>query len=145
MLDDLTFRSRLYGVVYLLLAGLMLVYGLRQRPLACLPPQRGLCEQLQRWPQAVPSAMGLLTGLNLCPPFLLALSSAAMAGSLLTSLAFFTAFFMEISAYLMATPLLARMLFLYPAFLFLMTFSSGTIILAVWRVLSLITTGSLLA
>jgi polyferredoxin len=40
-------------------------------------------------------------------------------------------------------PNLARMLFIYPAFLFGATMSMGTMMYALWRVLKLVTTGSL--
>jgi polyferredoxin len=43
-----------------------------------------------------------------------------------------------------ASPLAARLLFLYPAFLFLATFGGGMLISAIWRILLLITTGSMI-
>ncbi len=43
-----------------------------------------------------------------------------------------------------AHPRVARMLFLYPAFLFLATFGGGMLISAIWRILKLITTGSMI-
>ncbi|MFZ6029837.1 MAG: 4Fe-4S binding protein [Chloroflexota bacterium] len=43
-----------------------------------------------------------------------------------------------------ARPLIARMLFLYPAFLFLATFGGGMFISAIWRILRLLTTGSMI-
>lgn len=43
-----------------------------------------------------------------------------------------------------ASPLAARLLFLYPAFLFLTTFGGGMFISAIWRILRLITTGSMI-
>jgi polyferredoxin len=41
-------------------------------------------------------------------------------------------------------PIAARVLFLYPAFLFLATFGGGMFISAIWRILKLITTGSMI-
>jgi NAD-dependent dihydropyrimidine dehydrogenase PreA subunit len=42
-----------------------------------------------------------------------------------------------------ANPLVARLLFLYPAFLFLTVFGGGMFIGAIWRILLLVTTGSM--
>jgi polyferredoxin len=44
-----------------------------------------------------------------------------------------------------ASPLAARLLFLYPAFLFLTVFGGGMFIGAIWRILLLVTTGSMFA
>ena len=43
-----------------------------------------------------------------------------------------------------ASPLAARVLFLYPAFLFMTVFCGGMFIGAIWRILLLITTGSMI-
>jgi len=43
-----------------------------------------------------------------------------------------------------AHQLAARLLFLYPAFLFLATFGGGMLISAIWRILRLVTTGSMI-
>ena len=49
--------------------------------------------------------LGFLTGVNVCPPFLLAFSDAAQFPRLGQSLLFFTAFFIGTSAYLAPLPL----------------------------------------
>jgi sulfite exporter TauE/SafE len=53
-----------------------------------------------------PLTLGLLTGLNLCPPFLLAFTSAVLEGNLWGSLVFFSAFFLGTSLYFVPIPLL---------------------------------------
>ena len=56
---------------------------------------------------AVPVAMGFLTGLNLCPPFLAAFTGAAKTESLGESLAFFACFFLGTLVFFLPLPLLA--------------------------------------
>ncbi|MFH1176111.1 MAG: sulfite exporter TauE/SafE family protein, partial [Acidobacteriota bacterium] len=86
---------------------LLIVYGFRQPPATCaaVPAAELLSGVRRRWPAALPAALGLLTGLSLCPPFLLAITRAADAGGLGGSLAFFLAFFCGTSAYLVPLPL----------------------------------------
>jgi len=119
------------GAVDLVLAGLLTWYGLTTRPAPCaahwfaarscgnegpiavelptgrhrqtkaaggLPPRRSLL--------VVPVAMGFLTGLNLCPPFLAAFTGAAKTESLGESLAFFACFFLGTLVFFLPLPLL---------------------------------------
>jgi hypothetical protein len=48
--------------------------------------------------------LGLLTGLNLCPPFLLALAGAAEAGGIGHCVLFFLAFFAGTAIYVIPLP-----------------------------------------
>jgi len=57
----------------------------------------------------IPAALGFLTGLNLCPPFLLAFTGAAASGSLLQSMAFFAFFFLGTSLYFIPLPFLGAL------------------------------------
>jgi sulfite exporter TauE/SafE len=58
-----------------------------------------------RNPWLVPVLLGLGTGASLCPPFLMALGSAAQLPQLWQSLLFFAAFFAGTSVYILPLPL----------------------------------------
>ena len=99
-------RSLVFGAIYVLLAGLLLFYGLAKTPTLCAGSVQGVRAYLQRWPALLPLGLGFLTGLNLCPPFLLAFTGAVSSGSLLKSLFFFTMFFLGTSLYMLPMPFL---------------------------------------
>jgi len=101
-------QSILFGLAYFGLAGLMLAYGLGRLHVTCALPARplrarfGKNARLRPW---LPALFGLLTGLNLCPPLLLAFTNAALNGTLLGSMGFFLAFFAGTTLYLLPVPL----------------------------------------
>ncbi|HPW55507.1 MAG: hypothetical protein KA072_14680 [Thermoanaerobaculaceae bacterium] len=64
-----------------------------------------LVGQRSRWPALLPAALGLLTGLNLCPSFVTVLMPAAGPGGLGRSLVFFRAVFAGTSLFLVPLPL----------------------------------------
>ncbi|MFA6003192.1 MAG: sulfite exporter TauE/SafE family protein [Elusimicrobiota bacterium] len=81
-----------------LTAGLMLLYaGMKNFP------QLSFCLAAARWikPGALPFWLGLMTGLNVCPPFLTGLVVVLTLGSALSGLAFFGTFFMATSLYVL--------------------------------------------
>jgi sulfite exporter TauE/SafE len=63
-------------------------------------PHLGLCRQVNERYLRFPILFGLLTGLNICPPFLLAISAALDAGSILLGVLLFAGFFLGTSVYL---------------------------------------------
>lgn len=101
-------REALFGVAYLGLALVLLVYGFRQpgssgRP--CVARRNSLPHQLaRRWPSLLPVALGLFTGLNWCPPFALAVTGAAETGSVAGSVWFFLTFFLGTSVFFVPLP-----------------------------------------
>jgi hypothetical protein len=99
-------RGLVFGVVYCALAGLLLAYGLQPRPAGCLVSRQGRWPRwlAARWPSALPGALGFLTGLSWCPPFLLAVAGAADADSVAGSVGFFAAFFVGTSLYFLPLP-----------------------------------------
>jgi sulfite exporter TauE/SafE len=101
-------RAWLVGTAYLGVAILMIAYGFSPATRGCAgTPGAGILGQVRaRWPALLPAALGLFTGLNLCPPFVVAITRAADAGGLAGSLAFFSAFFVGTSVYLVPLPLL---------------------------------------
>ncbi|MCX5797736.1 MAG: sulfite exporter TauE/SafE family protein [Elusimicrobia bacterium] len=66
-------------------------------------PRVSWCLAAGRWttPQRVPLAMGFLTGINVCPPFLTGMVVVLALGSAAGGAAFFTAFFAATSLYLL--------------------------------------------
>jgi sulfite exporter TauE/SafE len=102
-------REAVFGLAYLGLAGVLLFYGLtRATQPSALCPASGRVGRLgrlaTRWPQVLPVLLGLLTGLNLCPPFALALAGAAESGSVAGSVLFFATFFLGTSVFFLPLP-----------------------------------------
>ncbi len=91
-------RPFLLPVLYFLLGAAMITYGLVQSF-----PHIGLCRALgPRMTSAwYPAALGFLAGINLCPPFLLAIVTVADIGGVLSGILFFLLFFLATSIYLM--------------------------------------------
>jgi sulfite exporter TauE/SafE len=107
LLHDPARRAVLLGAAYLALATLLIVYGFTRPRTACAAePVTGLLGRIRnRWPAAFPASLGLLTGLSVCPPFLLAIARGADAGGLSGALLFFVAFFCGTSIFLLPLPL----------------------------------------
>jgi len=102
-------RTLATGAVYGVLALLLVAYGLGWRKSACSTKD---VPQSPRRPDSTLlflSVLGAATGLNLCPPFLLALTSASQQGTLGSSLAFFFAFFLGTSLFFVPAPLIGAL------------------------------------
>lgn len=91
-------RALLFGLVDLSLAGALAVYALAARrcpaargPSASSPRLVSIERRVKPWG---PAALGLLTGLNICPPFVAAGARAAETRSLPGAVAFFVVFFL---------------------------------------------------
>lgn len=93
-------RGLAFGIAYAALAVLLLVYGVLRPPTVCAGEPRGIRALLSRWPAALPAGLGFLTGVNLCPPFLLAFAGAADSPSVWGSLLFFLLFFVGTSVFM---------------------------------------------
>lgn len=102
------FRETIFGASYIFLAGLLIYYCFRRPKNLCAAEYfKGFLPGfLANQRSFLPVVFGLLTGLNLCPPFLLAFTSAASGGSLWSSLAFFGAFFLGTSVFFVPIPFL---------------------------------------
>jgi hypothetical protein len=89
------------------LALLLIVYGFVGWPHACgAAAAEGTIRRLRLGNfLPLPVALGLVTGVNICPPFLMAPGSAVQLPGLWQSLLFFTAFFTGTSIYLAPLPL----------------------------------------
>ena len=111
LLQVTRYQSLVIGAAYVGLAALLLVAVLRKRPPATICALGEAQTKLSRWPALLeagllPVAMGLLAGLKVCPPLLLAFADAASTGTLAGSLVFFLAFFLGTSIYFLPLSLL---------------------------------------
>lgn len=106
------------GLLYLGMGGLMLLHGVRafRAPLqagAAAASHHGACVVspwrvrmwLARWPSVLPAALGLLSGLNLCPPFVVALTQGGLAESAGGVILFFGSFFLATALFFVPLPL----------------------------------------
>jgi hypothetical protein len=107
LLENPSRRELILGAVYIVLSGLLVTYGLSRPAKECAADRaRSLLPHLfARNAAVLPLALGFLTGLNLCPPFLLAFTGAAAGMSLAHSMLFFAFFFIGTSVYFMPAPL----------------------------------------
>ncbi len=109
---DLRARALVFGLAHVALAGTLLWYVLAppHRPGALRAGRSKLRpygdsdhgNRSMLWRRVArlgPPALGFLTGINLCPPFVVATVRAAQAGSLPASLAFFAVFFVGTSVW----------------------------------------------
>lgn len=104
ILRDVSARTLIFGGIYLLLAAALVYYSLAKKQVSCGAELKTLRARLKNSPALLPAVLGLLTGLNLCPPFLLAFTNAALNGTLLGSLLFFITFFIGTSIYMLPLP-----------------------------------------
>lgn len=77
---------------------LMLIYSINMNF-----PHWSFCQKTLKWSEGEGTLFiaGIFTGMNLCPPFILAIGTAVQAGSLANSLLFFFIFFLTTSLYLL--------------------------------------------
>jgi hypothetical protein len=96
----------IFGIVYGLLAFMLVLYGFGTQANACAAKgiQGKFLSLNSRWPAMIPAAMGLLTGLSLCPPFIAAIAGATASGSLPSTLLYFFSFFLATSLYVIPFP-----------------------------------------
>jgi sulfite exporter TauE/SafE len=100
-------RTVLMGVAYIFLSALLIIYGFHRFREICLgksyatPPDENRKSRNQF---LVPLTGGFLTGINICPPFLLAITGAIDTGSIFGSIIFFMAFFTGTSVFFIPMP-----------------------------------------
>lgn len=114
---DQSSRVLLFGLVDLGLAVMLLLYAFSARRCSATCASSASSSRLVSIERKVrpwaPAALGLLTGLNVCPPFLVAGARAAETRSLLTAVAFFFVFFLGTAVWslpLVATGWLRRLM-----------------------------------
>jgi sulfite exporter TauE/SafE len=108
LLPALAWRQVIFGVAYVLLSILLVLYGFFNLRNWCAGERapRFLNRLTNKWPARLPITLGLLTGFNLCPPFLLALTRAANSIGILGSVRFFVFFFLGTAIYFLPMPFL---------------------------------------
>jgi len=94
-----------FAVIAIVLASLLIVYGFTDRERHCRAATDVTANPSRRSFMLMPISLGFLTGVNVCPPFLLAFSRAAQLSQLWQSLLFFVAFFVGTSVYIAPLPL----------------------------------------
>jgi sulfite exporter TauE/SafE len=82
------------GMAMISLSAVMLLFVVSKKK-----PHLGLCRLSDKY-SSFPVLFGFFTGINICPPFLLAISSAAGMGSLWGSVLLFGGFFIGTTIYL---------------------------------------------
>lgn len=106
-------RSLLMGSTYIILSVLLVFYGLRYKTGSPACAARGsglfLLKARRLWPALAPTILGLLTGLTICPPFLLAFTAAVEKTTLTGSVAFFVLFFCGTSVFFLPFPLVGSL------------------------------------
>lgn len=106
-------RNVLVGSSYVVLSAFLILYGFRGRsdPPVCAARHTGhiLSRVMRLWPPLAPVVLGLLTGLTLCPPFLVAFAAAVGKESLSGSIMFFTFFFCGTSVLFLPFPLIGSL------------------------------------
>ena len=106
-------RDLIVGSMYIILSVLLVLYGFRHREgtgaCAARDPGSFLSKAVALWPPLAPAVLGLLTGLTICPPFLLAFTAAAQKTSLAGSVAFFIFFFCGTSVFFIPFPLIGSL------------------------------------
>ena len=99
-------RTLLMGLAYMLLALMLVLYGLHRFREICLGKTVTKITGNENATKKllVPLSGGFLTGINICPPFLLAITGAIDSGTITGSLLFFLAFFAGTSLYFIPMP-----------------------------------------
>jgi len=107
MLPDGAWREAVIGGADMALAVLLVLYGFFHVGGGCAveKAEKRLKMFGDKWPALMPAALGLFTGLNFCPPFLLAFGNAAAEANLLNTLTFFFLFFLGTSVFFVPFPL----------------------------------------
>ena len=104
----LALHDLLFGTAYLILAAILIIYGFFNKRSRCEAKiLAGLFQRLSSHSSSLlPLFFGLLTGINLCPPFLLAFTEASGTSSIGGSLWFFWNFFLGTSLFFLPIPFL---------------------------------------
>jgi sulfite exporter TauE/SafE len=109
ILESRLFRQISGGWLYIILAISMVVYAFYRAKHLCLGESKsGLAATLKiNWPHLLPVFGGFTSGINLCPPFILAITQASLTRNITESTIFFIAFFMGTAVYFIPMPFIS--------------------------------------
>jgi sulfite exporter TauE/SafE len=97
-----------FGAVFMALSVLMIGYGFYRFRDICLGHSNTRLPRgfVRNWPALLPFTGGFATGMNLCPPFLLAVTGSLAGNSMRNSVLFFILFFAGTAIYFLPLPFL---------------------------------------
>jgi len=104
-----TWYRSVFGCAYISMAVMLVIYAIRTGRATCGTGATRSAWHGQRWLRhrfLMPCVGGLITGLNICYPFMLAFAAAAALPSLFVSVWFFLMFFLGTSIFILPLPLL---------------------------------------
>lgn len=109
--DNLHYRNLIFGCSYLIFALLMAIYCFYKPTIACSANvTKGFFKKhLSGFPNLLTIIYGFLTGINLCPPFLLVFTESIQKGTLGGSILFFIMFFVGTSIYFIPIPFIGTL------------------------------------
>lgn len=101
LLNNPIVRGRFIGIAFIALSVTMIIYNLKGKHQKCRyqSAAKSLNNILQPKTWYYPYIFGLLTGVNICPPFLMVFTGAMDSSSLLGSIFFFLTFFIGTSIF----------------------------------------------
>ena len=103
------FRLLAVGCAYLVLSVVLVFYAFHRFKQVCMASSSRVLRQRlgELWKLAVPLVGGLVSGINLCPPFVLAITQASAQKNIWGSMLFFVAFFLGTSLFFVPLPFLS--------------------------------------
>jgi sulfite exporter TauE/SafE len=109
ILQNRIFREISGGWLYIILAIAMIVYAFYRAKHVCLGESKGVIASKLRinLPHLLPVFGGFTSGINLCPPFILAITQASLTRNVTESTLFFIAFFMGTAVYFIPMPFIS--------------------------------------
>ncbi len=101
-----SFKAIFVGSGYIVLSVFLIIYVFYRFRHPCPSKSRNKLVRKygDHWSFIIPVIGGLVTGLNICPPFLLAITQAAAESSMYNSVLFFVLFFLGTSVYFVPLP-----------------------------------------
>ncbi|MEQ8196540.1 MAG: sulfite exporter TauE/SafE family protein [Clostridiaceae bacterium] len=111
ILENTIYKELILGLAYAILAVFMFFYGTINSHAFCSVKyaKKLLSKLIFVNSKVLPVILGLFTGLNLCPPFLIAFTEAAVSGSISGSVSFFLMFFIATSLYFLPIPFIGML------------------------------------
>jgi hypothetical protein len=99
--------SFVFGLIYLAMAVMLIQFGRAKSHSGCVGEgaMRRIPAAILARPWILAVILGLLVGLNLCPPFVAAFTKAAESSSLAGSVGFFVSFWAGTTVYLLPLPM----------------------------------------